>query len=417
LIYARTSPVGEVLFCFWLYTSIMAVNPLNYYIIILMNTILISTITGIKPVVSLYAYSLGHSPQEISVIIASSALFPALLALQIGKWIDHFGTRPIVIIGNGMFIVALLLSVIYPSFFTFLIQLAIIGVASTCLMLCLQKRVGSLGGEIDRTVANYSLFGSIGAMIGPTMSSYLYDYYGYQICIFFNIALIAIALSSEMGMRNADGIPPLKTDEIQQSNLIEKESIWTLMKNRDMRNAMLIGGLIFSNRELFSVYFPLLAENLGISPTMTGVLLSFSGLTMLIIRFTQTSFVRFFGRMKILTWSLFVTSIIYLVTPFSPSIVVLFVLIGILGAGFGLAQPLSTATVLETTIPERRGAVLGVQMTINRVSQFGIPLIFGGIGSLIGVSAIFWGSGLVLMIFGYMTRPMSIRVKQTKKES
>lgn len=134
---------------------------MNYYIIILMNTILITTITGIKPVVSLYAHSLGHSPQEISMIIASSAIFPAILALQIGKWVDHIGTRPIVIIGNVMFMVALLLSVISPSFLTFLIQLAMVGIAATCLMLCLQKRIGSLGGEIDRAVANYSLFGSM----------------------------------------------------------------------------------------------------------------------------------------------------------------------------------------------------------------------------------------------------------------
>ncbi len=196
---------------------------------------------GIKPVVSLYAYSLGRS-QEISMIIASSAIFPAILALQIGKWVDHIGTRPIVIIGNVMFMVALLLSAIYPSFLTFLIQLAMVGMAATCLMLCLQKRIGSLGVEIDRAVANYSLFGSIGAMIGPTISSYMYDNYGYQVCIFFNISLIAIVLSSEMVMRNADGKDLLKTYGIQQSNLIVRESIWTLMRNRDMRNAMLIGG-------------------------------------------------------------------------------------------------------------------------------------------------------------------------------
>ncbi|HWL11643.1 MAG TPA: MFS transporter, partial [Ureibacillus sp.] len=222
---------------------------------------------------------------------------------------------------------------------------------------------------------------------------------------------------SELGMRNTDGKTLLQSNGIQQPNLKEKESIWVLMRNHDLRNAMLIGGLLFSNRELFSVYFPLLADNMGISPTMTGILLSFSGLTMLIIRFTQTSFVRSFGRMNILTWSLFVTAVIYLIAPFSPSIVLLFLLIGILGASLGLAQPLSTAAVLEATLPERRGEVLGAQMTINRVSQFGIPLIFGGIGSLIGISAIFWGSGAVLLAFGYMTRPLPESSKDNENRS
>ncbi|WP_394233239.1 MFS transporter [Niallia oryzisoli] len=389
---------------------------MNYYIIILMNTILITTITGIKPVVSLYAYSLGLSPQEISMIIASSAIFPALLALLIGKWVDQIGTRLMVIIGNIMYLIALLLSIMFPSFFIFLIQLAMVGVASTCLMLALQKRIGNLGGDIDRVVANYSLFGSLGAMIGPIMSSFLYDYYGYHICIFFNMLLIAIALCSEVGMRNLDKENLQKTVESQQANLQSSESIWILMQNRDIRNAIIIGGLIFSYRELFTVYFPLLAGNMGISPTMTGALLSFSGLAMLVIRFTQASLVRSFGRMRILTWSLLVTSMIYLVTPFFPWIVVLFVLVGILGAGLGLAQPLSTAALLEGTLPERHGEVLGVQMMINRVSQFAIPVIFGGLGGLLGVSAIFWGSGLVLTAFGYITRPLPVPVDKPKNQ-
>lgn len=417
--FVSTSPSLESLFLLLnllaLYL-ILAVNLLNYYIIILMNTILITTITGIKPVVSLYAYSLGLSPQEISMIIASSAMFPALLALQIGKWVDHIGTRPMVIIANVMYLLSLLLSVMFPSFFIFLIQLAMVGIASTCLMLALQKRVGSLGGDIDRAVANYSLFGSVGAMIGPVVSSFLYDYYGYHICIFFNMLLIAIALSSEIGMRNLEEENRKKTVESQQANLQGRESIWTLMQNRDIRNAILIGGLIFSYRELFSVYFPLLADNMGISPTMTGVLLSFNGLAMLVIRFTQTSLVHSFGRMRILTWSLFVTSIVYLVTPFSDWIVLLFVLVGILGAGLGLAQPLSTAALLEGTLPERHGEVLGVQMMVNRVSQFAIPVIFGGLGGLLGVSAIFWGSGFVLTAFGYITRPLPMHVDKPKNQ-
>lgn len=389
---------------------------MNFSIIILMNTILITTITGIKPIVSLYAYSLGITPQEISMIVASSAICPALLALQIGKWVDHIGTRPMVIIGNVLYLLSLLISVMFPSFFIFLIQLALAGIATTCIMLALQKRIGSLGGDINRTVANYSLFGSVGSMIGPTISSFLYDYYGYHIFIFFNMLLIVIALCSEMGIRNLDGKNTQITVKNQQANLQGSESIWVLIRNRDIRNAIIIGGLIFSYRELFTVYFPLLAHNMDISPMITGILLSFSGLAMLVIRFTQTSLVRSFGRMRILTWSLFATGIIYLVTPFSPWIVLLFVLVGILGAGLGLAQPLSTAALLEGTIPEHRGEVLGVQMMMNRVSQFAIPAIFGGLGGLIGVSAIFWGSGFVLTAVGYITRPLPVHVDRRKNQ-
>lgn len=372
-----------------------------------MNTILISTITGIKPVVSLYSYSIGYSPQEISMIIAASAFFPALLAFRMGKMIDHFGTRPMIILGNVMLIVALWLSIMSPSLIIFLVQQSMVGIASTCIMLCLQKRVGGIGGKIDQIVANYSLSGSMGAMIGPVVSSYIYDVYGYQSCVWFNISIISFALVSELGMRNADGENQSTFKDNQEVELVKRESIWSLMRNRDLRNAILIGALLFSSRDLFNVYFPLLAENMGITPTITGILLSVCGLTMLVIRFSQTILIRFYRRMTILTWSIYLTGFIYLVVPFSSGVTLLFVLIGLLGAGLGLGQPLSTAAVLEATLPERRGEILGAQMAVNRITQFAIPLIFGGIGGLVGVSTIFWASGLVLLIFGYLTRSAS----------
>ena len=368
-----------------------------------MNTILISTITGIKPIVSLYSYSIGHSPQEISLIITASALFPALLAYSIGKMIDSFGTRPMIMIGNVILIIALWISAIYPSLIIFVVQQSMVGVASTCLMLCLQKRVGGVSGKIDRVVANYSLSGSLGAIIGPIVSSTIYDAYGFQSCIWFNIFLIILALISELAMKNREEKQSTPKDN-QKAELENNESIWFYMGDRDLRNAILIGALLFSSRDLFNVYFPLLAVNMGITPTLTGILLSFCGVSMLLIRFSQTILIHFYRRMTILTWSLYLTGFIYLIVPFSSWVPLLFVLIGLLGAGLGLGQPLSTAAVLEATLPERRGKILGAQMAFNRISQFAIPLIFGGIGGLIGISTIFWASGLVLLSSGYMTR-------------
>lgn len=374
------------------------------YISILMNTLLIITTSGIKPVVSLYTFTLGHSPAEISVIIASYALLPALLALQIGRWADHYGTRPVVTVGNGMYILALYFSALYPGFITFLLQQAMLGVAFTCIVLALQKRIGGLGGNVDRTVANFTLYASVGAMIGPILSTYLYEHYGYFVCSMINILFMCIAFGSEFLIKHPDGQKNASPALELEQDLASQESIWKLMRNRTLRNSILIGGLVLTNRELFSAYFPLLAENMGINPTMTGVLLSFSGLAMLLVRFSQTRLVESFGRMKVLTWSLYVSGIVYLLIPYSNWLVILFVLAGLLGGGLGLGQPLSIASVLEVSPPERRGEVLGVRLTVNRVSQFSIPLLFGGIGGVLGVSFIFWVSGLVLMGFGYFTR-------------
>ncbi|WP_134703483.1 MFS transporter [Ammoniphilus sp. YIM 78166] len=386
------------------------------YITILINTFLMITTSGIKPVVSLYAFTLGQSPAEISVIIASYALLPAFLALQIGRWADHYGTRPVVTVGNGMYIIALYVSALHPGFITFLFQQAMLGVAFTCIVLCLQKRMGNFGGNVDRNVANFTLFASVGTMIGPILSTYLYEHYGYFICSTVNMVFMCIALGSEFLIKNPDGETTTPRALELEQDLANRDSIWTLMKDRTLRNSILIGGLVLTNRELFSAYFPLLADNMGINPTMTGLILSFSGLTMLLIRFSQTRLVESFGRMKVLTWSLYISGIVYFLIPYSNWLLVLFVLVGILGGGLGLGQPLSIASVLEVSPPERRGEVLGVRLTVNRISQFSIPLVFGGIGGVLGVSFIFWVSGLVLMGFGYFTRAKPVIVSYDSSE-
>lgn len=376
------------------------------FILVITNTLLITTISGIKPVVSLYASAIGITPAEISVIVASFAALPMFLAVQIGKWTDKYGIRRMVMAGNVSFLIALLISLVYPNFITFVLQQAIIGIAFTFIVVSLQKRVGSTRGNVEQTIANFSLSGSLGAMIGPILSTSLYEHFGYQISCTVNIFLMLIAFVCGFLISKADwdGPPPAQARE--EANPANRQSIWVMLRQRNLRNAIITSGLVLSNRELFSAYFPLLASQMGVSPTMIGFLLSLSGFSMLVVRFSQSALVHKFGRMTVLTWSLYVSGVIYLLMPLTPWVAALCVLVSVLGGGLGLGQPLSLSFSLEVSPPDRRGEVLGLRISVNRISQFSIPLFFGGIGGLIGVAAVFWASGAVLALFGYLTRPL-----------
>lgn len=394
-------------------------NAWVFSIILWMNLLQTTIVFGTKPVITLYAISSGVSTLQISVIVAAYALVPAFTAVQIGKWTDKYDLKRISIIGNGLILLSVWLGTVYASFWILVLQQTILGVANTFCMLSQQKRVGNLGMDVDRAIANYSLVSSLGAMLGPIIGTTLYEHFGYQAFCYANAALISVAMLSGFFLREEErkktdgGEQPEATTALQDR---ERESIWGLLRNRDLRNAILISGLVLSNRELFSAYFPLLAEKLGISPTMIGFLLAFNGLMMLIVRFCQNALVRTFGRMHVLTYSLYISGIIYLVTPSSSWLVLLFVLVGVLGGGLGLGQPLSISSVLENSPPQRAGEVLGIRVTINRLSQFAIPLVFGGVGGMAGVSAVFWASGLVLACFGYLTRPVKIDVQPNREK-
>ena len=158
-----------------------------------------------------------------------------------------------------MFLVTLLVCANSPNFVTFLLQQSMWGVAFTCLMLSLQKMVGEIGGELDRAVANFSLFGSLGSMIGPVLSGFFYEHYGFQACTYINMILVVIALASEFFPKSRDKQDRSSSTTGKLQDSTDEQSIWSLLlRDRNLRNVILIGGLVLANRELFVVYFPLL---------------------------------------------------------------------------------------------------------------------------------------------------------------
>ncbi|TBL77830.1 MFS transporter [Paenibacillus thalictri] len=370
------------------------------YFITTINSIITS---GTKPVVSLYASKMGASAGEIGVIVAMFAILPAFLAIHIGKWIDRYGIRTLVSFGGFSLLISLILPLAYPHFISFVLSQAIMGIGFTCQIVALQKRVGQTAGDMDKRIATFSLFGSLGALVGPSFSSILYDHFGFQVSYSANAVLMVLgAAAVYLVKRSAWEVP--KKEAAAGENKGPQKSVWSMLRQRGLRNAVIISGLMLSGKEIFSAYFPLLGEKMGISPTMIGIILSFMSLASMASRFSQPYLVRRFGRSTVLTWALFISGIIYAVTPSVPFMVALIVLIGVLGAGLGLGQPLSLSYAIQVSPPERRGEVLGMRITFNRVSQFSIPLLFGGLGGMLGVIAIFWASGALLLIGGLLTR-------------
>jgi MFS family permease len=372
------------------------------YVIFVITVINQLVIGGTKPVISLYVTSLGATPAQIGLLVSAYAILPALLAVRIGQWIDRYGIRKLVTLGGLGLLVSLILPIVYPHYLTFIVSQFLIGISLTGQVVALQKRIGQVKGDIEKNIAAFSLYGSLGAMVGPSFSSFLYDHYGFIVCYTLNSIIMLLAIVIVYVVKKADWEVPRTTAAGNSPET--KESIWRMLRHRDLRNAVIISGLMLSNKEIFSAYFPLLGQKLGISPTMIGVILSVMGAAAMIIRLSQSYLVHRFGRGTVLTTAMYMSGIIYLLTPTIPVFIVLTVLIAMLGAGLGLGQPLSLSYAIQVSPPDRRGEVLGMRITFNRVSQLTIPLMFAGIGGIAGVAAIFWGSGALLMLAGYLTR-------------
>jgi MFS family permease len=76
----------------------------------------------------------------------------------------------------------------------------------------------------------------------------------------------------------------------------------------------------------------------------------------------------------------------------------------LLGVGCGVGQPLSLTMVFNASPRGRAGEAAGMRITVNQVTHFVIPLLFGAIGSAAGYAAVFFTNAGFLAAGGYISR-------------
>jgi MFS family permease len=75
----------------------------------------------------------------------------------------------------------------------------------------------------------------------------------------------------------------------------------------------------------------------------------------------------------------------------------------LLGLGLGSAQPLTIMLTYHHAPQGRSGEALGMRLTVNKITQIAIPVVFGGIGTVFGLTPVFWANAAFLLAGGVMS--------------
>ena len=379
-----------------------------YIILLAIHFLFATSIFALKPVISLFAYSQGASPFTIGLLVSIYAFTPMLTALHVGKWLDRFGPKTMMVIGSSLMLMGVSIPILFLSIPSLFATQILTGFAFIFVNVSTQKTVGNLPGSRDQLIATLSFVGSGGSLVGPLLSGFTYDHFGVETAFLISIFIVTVGWILIICLRR-NKFPKLEV-KLQK----KQEPSWRLLENTNLRNALLIGGMVLYSKELFSAYFPIYASGVGISASMIGIILSIVAGASMAVRIIQYQLVKKFGRKKILLVTLCISGISYSLIPFFQDQLIFIILAVFLGAGLGLGQPLSLVYAMNSSPEGRQGEVLGLRLTINRGAQFFAPIIFGTFGSLAGVSPIFWLSGGVLMLGTFLTRPT--RKKEKERE-
>jgi predicted MFS family arabinose efflux permease len=374
-------------------------GAMSVYFVVLLSVLSSIGHRGSRVLVSLSALALGANSFTVGILAALYAVFPLMLAVYAGRVSDRMGVRYPILFGSMGIAAGLLLPALHGGLLTLILCPTLIGLGQIFFHVSIHNAVGSIGGAAERAknFSTFSLGGSIATFIGPSLAGFAADALGFRpaFVVLALISLVVVLLAFFFG----HVMPPRgeREDEKRGARTLD------LLKGAPLRRTLIMSGVTLTGIELFSFYLPIYGQSIGLSASRIGLVLSSYAAAAFVVRLVMQELARRFTETGVLTGSLFVATATYALFPFLSGASMLVVTAFFLGLGLGSAQPLTIMLTYHHAPPGRSGEALGMRLTVNKITQIAIPLVFGGIGTVFGLAPVFWANAAFLFAGGMLS--------------
>jgi MFS family permease len=369
------------------------------FVIVLCNML---SYRGSKVLITLFAIELGAAQIYIGTLIAMYSVFPLLLALYAGKLTDRLGVRTPMLCGSAGVAGGLLLPFLFPTIPALYASAALIGASHVFYNVAVQNLVGILSAGVEgrtRNFSNYGLVMASASLIGPLVAGFSIDHFGHAASYLY---IAAVPLASVLILGFSPGLGRLHAEKsLAEEPVADAKS---LLANAPLRRTLITGGIVLTGTDLFQFYMPIYGHSIGLSATAIGVVIGCFAAAAFAVRLVMPAMVRRWGEDALFLWSLALGAVTYLMFPLFESAVLLGVVAFVLGLGMGCGQPLSMMLIYGRAPPGRSGEALGLRLTINNFMHIVVPLVFGTVGSMLGVAPVFIANSLLLAGGGVLIR-------------
>ena len=365
--------------------------------IILLTILSHAAFTSSRMTVSLYALKLQATPFTVGVLMTLYALLPMLLSVTAGRLLDRIGPRLPLLWGNALLVVGVILPFFISGLPVLFAAAMMIGSGFMISHMVSNNLVGAFGKSEDRA-ANFSwlsLAYSVSGSFGPLISGFSIDWFGEQRA-FAVMAVFAVVALGVTYWRRGD----LMRHDIPQQRPAG-HSVMDLVRDRPLRGVLIVSGLLSMGWDLFTFVMPIHCSNIGLSASTTGIIMGAFGAATFAVRLAMPALSRRLKEWQVITTAFLVSGTAYLMFPFVTSVTLLMSIAFLLGLGLGCSQPMVMSLLYGASPPGRQGEVVGVRTTVLNISSTGLPLIFGAVGSALGMGPVFWGISACLLTGGY----------------
>lgn len=364
------------------------------YVMFICVCLFMTAIAGSRPLIPLYARDLGASHAEIGVIVALFSFLPLFLSIKAGKAIDRIGVRGPLILGVLFGSLSMVVLVVFNNLAGIYISQISSGLAQLIFVLSMQAYAGQFPKSKLREyfISVFSIAVAAGSFIGPLISGVLSDFFSNTYAFFILGIVILAAIPSSFLLKK---LQVKKMQPVKQGEKVE--NAFQLLRIQDLRKAVLVSSLVLLAKDAYIAFFPLLAAEKGVSTVAIGVIISLNAAAGILIRSILPWIVRRLKRNLIITLSIVVAGIIYILNPFVDSVIGLSILAFVLGFCSGIGQPLSIFTTINSLPQDRVAEGLGLRLTFNKLTQIIAPLSLGDVSGIAGMSGVFYLCGAIIM--------------------
>jgi MFS family permease len=366
---------------------------MSIYLITALNLVNGMSLRGSRVLLSLFAIKLGASAFEIGLLIAISSLMQLLLGVTAGQASDRFGFRLPMIYGSVGGTLALLTPYFFPSVTGLYVSRFLTGSTFIFFMVSLQNLAASIDGPEKRAsnLTTYSLGQAISGLLGPVAVGFAIDHTGHEnsYLLLGALAFIPLLALGVLG-KSVPGAPKKKKNE-------EKGRLIDLMRIPRLRRALLSGAMVFAAADLLNFYMPLYGHSIGLSASMIGIIIGAHSAAAFVVRLVMPRLLKLATEAQLMNYCLLASGFIFFLFPLFEHAWLLAAISFLLGLALGCGNPLSMILIYESSPQGRTGEALGLRMSFNKVIQIGVPLLFGTLGSILGLVAVFWSNGLLLL--------------------
>ena len=361
--------------------------------------------SGSRVAMSLHALQLTANQFAIGVVIALYSLFPMLLSIVIGKYADRMPARLPVIIGSAVMAAALILPPAFPGLAILCLTAFTLGLAHQVFSIPLEAVVGGIDGAHNRT-RNYALITmgwSAANFFGPLIAGLSIDYIG-QLQVYLVLAVLT-AIPIPVLLLKRDLLPAAASIHATADT---RTSVLDLWRIPSVRVTIIAAGVVGSAQDLFQFYLPIYAHSIGLSASAIGTILGLVFVAAFVIRGMLPLLVKKLKEATILTAAMFIAAAAFVLLPFFANGYTLGAIAFLLGLGVGCAQPMTMSLLYVMTPAGRIAEAVGLQKTVRNATHLAVPILFGSVGAMFGVTTVFLSNALILTASGLLMRRAGI---------